>query len=138
MNVRNQEEREQEQAKEGHQLLNVSPAQAGELPDNQAYLDRCSMVSACKNDKYLREIETVSGGIKINCNAGAVMTDKRGKYGGLNVWYIPDGIANIFSMHKLERCIVSHMIAGMGTTRYTQPRDVSNSTRMNRDFPSST
>ncbi len=45
----------------------------------------------------------VPRGIKINCNAGAVMTDKRGKYGGLNVWYIPDGITNIFSMHELEK-----------------------------------
>ena len=67
MNVRNQEEREQEQAKEGHQLLNVTLAQAGELPDSWAYLDGCSMVTAFKTDKYLREIETVSGGIKINC-----------------------------------------------------------------------
>ncbi len=98
MNIRSQEERKQEQAKKGHQLLNVMLAQAGELPDNWAYLDRCSTVMAFKTDKHLREIETVPGGIKINCNAGAVMTNKR-----LNVWYIPDGIANIFSMHKLEK-----------------------------------
>jgi hypothetical protein len=103
MNVRSQEEREQEQAKEGHKLLNVMLAQAGELPDNRAYLDGCSMVMAFKTDKYLREIELVPRGIKINCNAGAVMTNKRGKYGGLNVWYIPYGIANIFSMHELEK-----------------------------------
>jgi hypothetical protein len=36
MNDRSQKEREQEQAEEGHQLLNVMLAQAGELPDNQA------------------------------------------------------------------------------------------------------
>jgi hypothetical protein len=58
---------------------------------------------AFKTDRYLREIEMVPGGIKINCNAGAVMTNKRGKYGGLNVLYIPDGIANIFSTHELEK-----------------------------------
>jgi hypothetical protein len=85
MNVRSQEEREQEQAKEGHQLLNVTFAQAGELSDNQTYLDGCSTVTAFNTDKYLREIETVPGEIKINCNAGAVMADKRGKYGGPNV-----------------------------------------------------
>ncbi len=61
------------------------------------------MVTAFKTDKHLREIERVPGEIKINCNTGAVMTDKRGKYVGLKVWYIPDGIANIFSMHKLEK-----------------------------------
>ena len=45
----------------------------------------------------------VKGGIKINCNAGTVTTNLRGAYGGLKVWYLPDGIANIFSMHELER-----------------------------------
>ena len=41
-------------------------------------------------------------GVKINCNAGAISTNKRGQYGNLKVWYLPDGIANIISMHKLE------------------------------------
>jgi hypothetical protein len=27
----------------------------------------------------------------------------KGEYGGLSVWYLPDGIANIFSMHELEK-----------------------------------
>ena len=26
-----------------------------------------------------------------------------GRYGNLKVWYIPDGIVNIFSMHKLKK-----------------------------------
>ncbi len=76
--------------------------QAGELADNRAYLDRCPTVTAFKTDKYLREIEMVPGGIKMNCNAGAVMANKRGKYGRMKVWYIPDGIVYIFSMHELE------------------------------------
>ncbi len=37
-------------------------------------------MTAFKNDKYLKGIKTVSGGIKINCNAGAVVTNKRGIY----------------------------------------------------------
>jgi hypothetical protein len=61
------------------------------------------MVTAFKTDKYLREIKTVPGGIKINYNAGAVSTNQMGTYGNLKVWYIPDGIANIFSMHELEK-----------------------------------
>ncbi len=85
MNIRSQEEREQGHAKEGNQLLNMTLAQAEELPDSWAYLDGCSMVMAFKTDKYLRGIEMVPRGIKINCNAGAVMTNKRGKYGELNV-----------------------------------------------------
>ncbi len=30
-------------------------------------------------------------------------TNKLGDYGTMNVWYIPDGIANIFSMNQLEK-----------------------------------
>ncbi len=30
-------------------------------------------------------------------------TDLKGEFGGLSVWYLPDGIVNIFSMHKLEK-----------------------------------
>jgi hypothetical protein len=54
---------------------------------------------AFKNERLLKEVQTVKGGIKINCNAGAVTTNKKGKFGWLNVWYLPDDIANIFSMH---------------------------------------
>jgi hypothetical protein len=38
----------------------------------------------------------------MNCNAGAISTNKRGTYGSLKVWYLPDDIANIISMHELE------------------------------------
>ncbi len=30
-------------------------------------------------------------------------TTKVGKYGGLSVWFIPNGIANIFLMNELEK-----------------------------------
>ena len=42
-------------------------------------------------------------GVKINCNSGVMGTNKVGDYGSMNVWYIPDGIANIFSMNELEK-----------------------------------
>ncbi len=32
-----------------------------------------------------------------------MVTNKRGTYGNLKVWYLPDGIANIFSTHELEK-----------------------------------
>ena len=56
-----------------------------------------------KNDKYLMGVKEVRERIKINCNAGAVVMNMRGSYGILKVWYLPDSIANIFSMHKLEQ-----------------------------------
>jgi hypothetical protein len=91
------------QEEEGHQLLNVMLAQGGALPSNRAYLDRCSAVTAFKNDKYLKGVKKIREGIKINCNAVLVTINLKGNYGRLKVWYVPKGIANIFSMHELER-----------------------------------
>jgi hypothetical protein len=88
---------------EGHQLLNVSLMQGGALPDNRAYLDGCSTVTDFKTDKYLKNLETVKQGIKINCNAVVMTTNQKGTYRQLNVWYVPNRIANIFSMHELEQ-----------------------------------
>jgi hypothetical protein len=105
MNVEAQEEQggKEEEAQEGHQLLHVTLAQGGELPDDRAYLDGCSTVTAFKSDKHLKNIKTVKGGVKINCNAGTVATNLWGTYGGIKVWYLPDRTANIFSMHELEQ-----------------------------------
>ncbi len=48
-------------------------------------------------------MKTLTNGIKINCNAGAVTTKQMESYGNLKVWYLPEGIANIFLMHELEK-----------------------------------
>ena len=102
MNLEAQEESGQEPAEEGQQLFNVTLAQGGELPDNRVYLDGCSTVTAFKNDKFLKNIKTEARALKINCNAGAISTNRRGECGNLKVWYLPEGIANIISMHELE------------------------------------
>ena len=80
MNVEAQEEQggKEQEAQEGHQLLHVMLAQGGALPDDRAYLDGCSTVTAFKSDKHLKNIKTVKGGVKINCNAGMVATNLRG------------------------------------------------------------
>jgi hypothetical protein len=67
-------------------MLHVSMAQECNLPDDQAYLDGCSTVTAFKNDKFLSRLCTVAAGIKINCNAGAAVTNMKGKFGQLNAW----------------------------------------------------
>jgi hypothetical protein len=105
MNVEAQEEQDtkEQEGQEGHQMMHVTLAQGGELPDDRAYLDGCSTVTTFKSDKYLTNMKAIRGGIKINCNAGTLTTNLRGTYRGLKVWYLPDGIANIFSMHELER-----------------------------------
>jgi hypothetical protein len=94
---------EQDEGETGHQFLHVSMLQADELPDNRAYLDGCSTVTAFKSKEYLNNIRSVKRGVKINCNSGVMRTNEVGDYGSMNVWYIPDGIANIFSMNELEK-----------------------------------
>jgi hypothetical protein len=58
-------------------------------------------VTVFKTDKYLKGIRMLPSGIKINCNAGTILTNCVGIYEKLKVWYLPGGIANIFSMHEL-------------------------------------
>jgi hypothetical protein len=77
--------------------------QGGVLPDNQAYLNRCLTVTAFKSGKYLKDVKTMTHRIRINCNAGAVTTNRKGTYARLHVWHLPKGIANIYLMHKLEK-----------------------------------
>ena len=105
MSLESQEDEQtgEQTEEQGHQLLHISMAQGDKLPEDRAYLDGCSTVTAFKNDKFLSKIQEVAGGIKINCNAGAVVTNTKGKFGRLSAWYLPDGITNIFSMHELEK-----------------------------------
>jgi hypothetical protein len=77
--------------------------QGEELPDWRAYLDGCSTVTMFKSKKHLMNIHTVARGVKINCNAGNLKTNQQGEYGTMKVWYIPEGIANIFLMNELEK-----------------------------------
>ena len=77
--------------------------QADDLPDNRAYLDGCSTVTAFKSKQYLKNVHLVKRGVKINCNSGVMRTNEIGDYGTMNVWYILDGIASIFSMNELEK-----------------------------------
>ena len=102
MNLDSMEGREEE-AEEAHQMMHVTLAQGGALPDNRAYLDGCSTVTAFKTKKYLTGVKKTNAGIKINCNAGTVVTDLIGRYGTVDAWYTPGGIANIFSMHELKK-----------------------------------
>jgi hypothetical protein len=55
---------------EAHQLMHVTLAQGSLLPNNRAYLDGCSTVTAFKSKKYLKEVREHDSGIKINCNMG--------------------------------------------------------------------
>ncbi len=90
-------------AQTAHQFSHASMVQGEELPDCRAYLDGCSTVTAFKSKKHLSNIRIVARGVKINCNAGNLKTNQQGDYGTMSVWYIPEGIANIFFMSELEK-----------------------------------
>ena len=76
--------------------------QGKELPSNRAYLENCSTVTAFKTAKYIRNIKTKKKGMQVNCNAGSIKINRKGEYGRVEAWYMPEGIANILSMNEIE------------------------------------
>lgn len=68
---------EEDVAEDPHQqLLTMTLAQGGELPDDRVYLGGCSTITAFKNQKYLKNIKPEDQGVRINCNVGAITTNK--------------------------------------------------------------
>ena len=41
--------------------------------------------------------------MQVNCNDGSIKTNRNGEYGRVEAWYMPKGIASIFSMHGIEK-----------------------------------
>ena len=54
-------------------------------------------------NEHLAEIENNKQMLRGQCNAGITKTNKKGKFGELDVWYNPVGIANILSLPLLEK-----------------------------------
>ena len=78
MTVKENEEAEEEQEgqSQGHQLLNVTLAQGGALPDNRAYLDGYSTVTAFKTDKYLKNQDQLRRNQdQLQCRSGVYKPD---------------------------------------------------------------
>ncbi len=97
-----EEEEDTQEGQVAHQFFHYSMLQADKLPDHQAYLDGCSTVTAFKTRKYLKNLHRVSQGVKTNCNSGAIRTNVIGDYWMMKAWFIPESIANIFSMIELK------------------------------------
>ena len=87
---------------EGSVLMNVCMAQRGGLPDDRVYLDNCSTVTGFKDSGRIQGISEVSNGMRVNCNAGQVVSNKVGSWGKLKAWHLSGSIANIISMNELE------------------------------------
>ena len=107
MNVGAHDEEGDVEAEDAVSMLQVTLLQGDKtkysLDEDRGYLDGCSTVTAFKNAKHLKNIHKSDDHLKVNCNAGAVIADEIGSFGGLQVWYMPEGIANIFSMPELEK-----------------------------------
>ena len=103
MTVEGMGEGDEQAEQTAHQFFHATMVQGEELPDWRAYLDGFSTVTTFKSKKHLKYIHTVAGGIQINCNAGNLKTNQQGDFRTMKVWYIPEGIANIFSMNELEK-----------------------------------
>ena len=41
--------------------------------------------------------------MQVNCNAGSIKTNRKGEYRRVEAWYMPKGVANIFSMNEIEK-----------------------------------
>jgi hypothetical protein len=81
MTLEGQERLEQEEEM-AHHFFHMSMMQADKLPDDQAYLDGFLMVTALKTKKYLDNLRRVDQGVRINCNLGAMRTNKVGDFVG--------------------------------------------------------
>jgi hypothetical protein len=76
----------------------------GRIPKDWILLDSQSTTDAFSNPKLLRNIHEVKGSLTIHTQAGKAVTKMRGTVPGYGeVWYCPDGIANILSLAQVAK-----------------------------------
>jgi hypothetical protein len=116
LGAKGEEEAKGKEDKEGATHMHVTMLQGEGLSKTCGYLDNCSTITAFVNREVLDNITTVTKGMKVNCNVGAVQTNQRGEYGSVKPWYLPEGIANIFPCTSWRKCIASPTTAGTVST----------------------
>ena len=73
------------------------------IPKNWILLDSQSTVDVFSNASLLMNIWNAKTILTLHCNAGkAIVTQKGDLKGYVTVWYYPNGIANILSLHKVQ------------------------------------
>ena len=65
------------------------------------YLDSCTTRSTFVGEKHLTNVQDMGRGLTVRCNAGQLKTSRRGDFGGLKVWAMEDGIANVLSLGEI-------------------------------------
>ena len=86
-------------------FLFVENVQRNRLPQDWILLDNQSTVNVFSNRSLLRNIRETTREMVIRCNAGVTRTRMIGDLPGFagEVWYNPDGIANILSLSDVKR-----------------------------------
>ena len=88
------------------EIVALSASRAGHSSSLELLLlDSCSTLNLISNPDLLRDIHDVPAGIVVHCNAGDVFINKMGYLGDfpVPVWYNPNGIANILSLHIIAQ-----------------------------------
>jgi hypothetical protein len=76
----------------------------GRIPKDWILLDSQSTTDAFSNPKLLKDIHEVRGSLTIHTQAGKAITKLRGTVPGYGeVWFCPDGIANILSLARVAK-----------------------------------
>jgi hypothetical protein len=88
------------------------------LPKTWILLDNLSTVNTFYNKAFLKDIWMTTCCMRVRCNAGWTVTNLLGRlpsgYPG-EVWYNPDGIANILSLADAEKYFVCATIVAPTT-----------------------
>jgi hypothetical protein len=85
------------------------------VPQSWILLDNQSTVDVFSNKALLRNVRQAPNTCRISCNAGVVTTNLIGDLPGypVPVWYHPEGIANILSLHRVsQHCRVQYDSGG--------------------------
>ena len=65
-------------------------------------IDSESSVDILNNAELLTSIHQAKKSLKMHCNAGYIHVTQKGWFGGIAVWYHPEGIVNILSFKTLK------------------------------------
>jgi hypothetical protein len=78
---------------------------ATKIPKNWILLDNQSTVNVFCNKDLLKNVRKTDRRMTIMCNAGATVRSMIGELDGYpgEVWYNPNGIANILSLSDVEK-----------------------------------